>query len=104
MGNQLFYYQLFNTMCLLAFKKNLRSTGLFRFLLDVQYENDFTFGELDYMLRLDRGGTAAVTRRLDGRHFQLKRFSGFSEVTELTLDRNQLDNFNNDFFAFTYSY
>lgn len=62
-----------------------------------QFENDFTFGELDY-IPLDKGGVAAVTRRLDGRHPTEKIFWFFR--TQRALDRNQLDNFYNDFFDF----
>jgi hypothetical protein len=60
-----------------------------------QYENDFTFGELDY-ISLDKGGVSAVTRRLDGRHPTEKIFWFFR--TQNALDRNQLDNFDNDYF------
>ena len=62
-----------------------------------QFENNFTFGELDY-ISLDKGGNAAVTRRLDGRHPTEKLFWFFR--TQNALDRNQLDNFYNDFFDF----
>ena len=62
-----------------------------------QFENDFTFGELDY-IPLDKGGTAAVTRRLDGRFPTEKIFWFFR--TQNTLDRNRLDDFYNDFFDF----
>lgn len=61
----------------------------------IQYENDFTFGELDYA-PLDKGGTAAVTRRLDGRHPTEKIFWFFRNQN--ALNKNQLDNFHNDFF------
>jgi hypothetical protein len=60
-----------------------------------QFENDFTFGELDY-IPLDKGGTAAVTRRLDGRHPTEKIFWFFR--TQDNLDKNRLDDFNNDYF------
>jgi hypothetical protein len=60
-----------------------------------QFENNFTFGELDY-IPLDKGGKAAVTRRLDGRHPTEKIFWFFR--TQNALDRNQLDNFYNDYF------
>lgn len=62
-----------------------------------QYENDFTFGELDY-IPLDKGGTAASTRRLDGRHPTEKIFWFFR--TQNAIDKNELDNFNNDYFDF----
>jgi len=60
-----------------------------------QYENNFTFGELDY-ISLDKGGSSAVTRRLDGRHPTEKIFWFFR--TQNSLDRNQLDNLKNDYF------
>jgi hypothetical protein len=60
-----------------------------------QFENNFTFGELDY-IPLDKGGSAAVKRRLDGRHPTEKIFWFFR--TQNALDRNQLDNFYNDYF------
>lgn len=60
-----------------------------------QFENNFTFGELDY-IPLDKGGSAAVVRRLDGRHPTEKIFWFFR--TQNALDRNQLDNFYNDYF------
>jgi hypothetical protein len=60
-----------------------------------QFENNFTFGELDY-IPLDKGGVAAVTRRLDGRHPTEKIFWFFR--TQDNLDKNRLDDFNNDYF------
>ena len=60
------------------------------------YENNFTFGELDF-IPLDKGGTAAVTRRLDGRHPTEKIYWFFRN--QRALDRNQLDNFGNDYFT-----
>jgi hypothetical protein len=60
-----------------------------------QFENDFTFGELDY-ISLDKGGTAAVTRRLDGRHPTERIFWFFR--TQNALDKNRLDDFHNDYF------
>jgi hypothetical protein len=60
-----------------------------------QFENNFTFGELDY-ISLDKGGSASVTRRLDGRFPTEKIFWFFR--TQNALDRNQLDNFYNNFF------
>ena len=62
-----------------------------------QFENNFTFGELDY-IPLDNGGTAAVTRRLDGRHPTEKIFWFFR--TQNALNRNRLDDFYNNFFDF----
>jgi hypothetical protein len=61
-----------------------------------QYENNFTFGELDY-IPLDKGGVAAVTRRLDGRHPTERIFWFFR--TQNSLDKNELDNFSNDYFG-----
>lgn len=61
----------------------------------LMYENNFTFGELDY-ISLDKGGNSAVTRRLDGRHPTEKIFWFFR--TQNALDKNQLDNFGNDYF------
>ena len=62
-----------------------------------QFENNFTFGELDYVA-LDKGGTAAVTRRVDGRHPTEKMFWFFR--TQNTLDKNRLDDFYNNFFDY----
>lgn len=75
-------------------QEELRSTPI-QIPFRRQYENDFTFGEIDYA-PLDKGGSAAVTRRLDGRHPTEKIFWFFR--TQNALDKNQLDNFNNDFF------
>lgn len=60
-----------------------------------QFENNFTFGELDY-IPLDKGGTAAVTRYVDGVFPTEKIFWIFR--SQNSLDKNQLDNFYNDFF------
>ncbi len=60
-----------------------------------QFENNFTFGELDY-ISLDKGGVAAVTRRLDGRH-PTEKISWFFRNSN-SLDRNRLDDFYNDYF------
>jgi hypothetical protein len=75
-------------------QEELRSTPI-QIPFRRQFENDFTFGELDY-IPLDKGGTAAVTRRLDGRHPTEKIFWFFR--TQNALDRNRLDDFNNDYF------
>jgi hypothetical protein len=75
-------------------QEELRSTPI-QIPFRRQYENNFTFGELDYA-PLDKGGSAAVTRRLDGRHPTEKLFWFFR--TKNALDKNQLDNFHNDFF------
>ena len=71
-------------------------SGVFQIPFRRQFENNFTFGELDY-IPLDKGGTAAVTRRLDGRHPTERIFWFFRNTN--ALDRNQLDNFTNDYFA-----
>jgi hypothetical protein len=60
-----------------------------------QFENRFTFGELDF-IPLDKGGTAAVTRPLDGRHPTERIFWFFR--SQNALDSNELDNFYNNFF------
>ena len=65
-----------------------------------QFENNFTFGELDY-IPLDNGGTASITRRLDGRHPTEKIFWFFR--TQNSIDQNQLDNFYNNFFDYNLS-
>ncbi len=75
-------------------QEELRSTPL-QIPFRRQFENNFTFGELDY-IPLDKGGTAAVTRRLDGRHPTERIFWFFR--TYNALDRNRLDNFTNDYF------
>jgi hypothetical protein len=75
-------------------QEELRSTPI-QIPFRRQFENDFTFGELDY-IPLDKGGTAAVTRRLDGRHPTERIFWFFR--TQNALDRNQLDNFYNNYF------
>lgn len=77
-----------------AVQEELRSSAI-QIPFRRQYENDFTFGELDY-ISLDKGGSAAVTRRLDGRHPTEKIFWFFRN--QRSIDRNQLDNFGNDYF------
>jgi hypothetical protein len=77
-------------------QEELRSTPI-QIPFRRQFENNFTFGELDY-IPLDKGGTAAVTRRLDGRHPTERIFWFFR--TQNALDRNQLDNFYNNYFEF----
>jgi len=75
-------------------QEELRSTHL-QIPFRKQFENNFTFGELDY-IPLDKGGTAAVTRRLDGRHPTERIFWFFRNYNDL--DTNQLDNFYNNYF------
>jgi hypothetical protein len=75
-------------------QEELRSTPL-QIPFRRQFENNFTFGELDY-ISLDKGGTAAVTRRLDGRHPTERIYWFFRNYN--ALDRNQLDDFSNDYF------
>jgi hypothetical protein len=77
-----------------AVQEALRSTPI-QIPFRRQFENNFTFGELDY-IPLDKGGVAAVTRRLDGRHPTERMFWFFR--TQNALDHNQLDNFSNDYF------
>lgn len=60
-----------------------------------QFDNLFTFGELDF-IPLDKGGSAAVTRRLDGRH-PTERLVWFFR-SQNALDQNRLDLFSNDYF------
>lgn len=60
-----------------------------------QYDNYFTFGELDF-IPLDKGGVAAVTRPLDGRH-PTERMVWFFR-SQNALDQNRLDLFANDYF------
>ena len=76
-------------------QEELRSTPI-QIPFRRQFENDFTFGELDY-IPLDKGGTATVTRRLDGRHPTEKIFWFFRNQN--SLDKNRLDDFSNDYFA-----
>ena len=63
-----------------------------------QFENIFTFGELDYkpldINGVGGGNTAIVTRRLDGRHPTERLFFFFRDHNSIT--RNQLDNFVNN--------
>jgi len=59
------------------------------------FENDFTFGELDY-IPLDKGAAATVKKWLDGRFPTEKIFWFFRNQN--ALDKNQLDNFTNDYF------
>jgi hypothetical protein len=59
------------------------------------FENQFTFGELDY-ISLDKGGVSAITRRIDGRHPTERLFWFFRNQNQL--DQNRLDSFYNDYF------
>lgn len=56
------------------------------------FDNVFTFGELDYK-PIDNGGTAAVTRRLDGRHPTESVLFFFR--AQNSIDKNKLDDFTN---------
>ena len=60
-----------------------------------QFENKFTFGELDF-ISLDKGGVSSCTRFVDGRHPTERLFWFFRNYN--ALDRNQLDNWYNDYF------
>ena len=60
-----------------------------------QFDNVFTFGELDF-IPLDKGGRAAVTRRLDGRHPTERMLWFFRSYN--SLDNNRLDVWYNDYF------
>ncbi|NBQ70766.1 MAG: hypothetical protein EBU46_18810, partial [Nitrosomonadaceae bacterium] len=60
-----------------------------------QFENVFTFGELDY-IPLDKGGQAVVTRYIDGRHPAERLFWFFRNYN--ALDQNRLDVMYNDYF------
>ena len=77
-------------------QKELRSTPI-QIPFRRQFENNFTFGELDYV-SLDNGGTSHVTRRLDARHPVEKMFWFFRN--KRAIDQNKLDDFYNDFFDF----
>ena len=60
-----------------------------------QFENNFTFGELDY-IPLDKGSQAVATRYIDGRHPAERLFWFFRNWN--TLDQNRLDVLYNDYF------
>ena len=60
-----------------------------------QFENVFTFGELDY-IPLDKGGQAVATRYIDGRHPAERLFWFFRNYN--ALDQNRLDVMYNDYF------
>ena len=60
-----------------------------------QFDNYFTFGELDF-IPLDKGGVAAVTRTLDGRH-PTERMVWFFR-SQNAMDGNRLDVWYNDYF------
>jgi len=60
-----------------------------------QFDNVFTFGELDF-IPLDKGGVAAVTRPLDGRHPTERMVWFFRSYN--ALDQNRLDLWYNDYF------
>jgi hypothetical protein len=73
----------------LEVQAKIRQTG-FQIPFRRTFENIFTFGEKDYA-PIDRGSTATVTRRLDGRH-PTERLVFFFR-TQDAIDRNQLSNF-----------
>jgi hypothetical protein len=60
-----------------------------------QFENRFTFGELDY-IPLDKGGQAVATRYIDGRHPTERLFWFFRN--SIQADQNRLDVIDNDYF------
>jgi hypothetical protein len=60
-----------------------------------QFENRFTFGELDY-IPLDKGGGAVATRYIDGRH-PAERLLWFFR-NQNAVDQNRLDYIQNDYF------
>jgi hypothetical protein len=76
-------------------QKELRSTVI-EIPFRRQFENIFTFGELDY-ISLDKGGTSTVTRRLDGRH-PTERLLWFFRNTK-DIEHNRLDHFYNDYIS-----
>lgn len=59
------------------------------------YENRFSFGELNY-IQLDKGGTAAVTKRLEGRH-PTERLMWLFRLQE-NMDKGRLDDWRNPYF------
>lgn len=60
-----------------------------------QFEHVFSIGENDYVL-LDKGSSAVVTRRLDGRHPTERIFWFFRNRTRW--NTNRLDDFRNEYF------
>jgi len=62
-----------------------------------QFENRFTFGELDY-IPLDKGGQAVATRYIDGRHPTERLFWFFRN--SIQNDQNRLDVIYNDYFDY----
>ena len=62
-----------------------------------QFENQFSFGELDY-IPLDKGGQAVATRYIDGRHPAERLFWFFRNST--LVEQNRLDVFYNDYFQY----
>ena len=59
------------------------------------FENQFSFGELDY-ISLDKGGTSLVTRRLDGCHPTEKIYWLFRDTNRF--NDNRLDDTTNHYF------
>ena len=78
-----------------AIQSELRNTAI-EIPFRRTFENQFTFGELDF-ISLDKGGVAAVTRRLDGRHPTERLLWFFRNWNRY--DNNRLDDFLNDYFT-----
>jgi hypothetical protein len=77
-----------------AMQQEIRST-IIEIPFRRQFDNQFTFGELDF-IPLDKGGVAAITRRLDGRH-PTERMIWFFR-SQNVIDINRLDLWYNDYF------
>jgi len=76
--------------------EELRSTAI-QIPFRKQFENRFTFGELDY-IPLDKGGQAVATRYIDGRHPTERLFWFFRN--SIVVVQNRLDVFYNDYFNY----
>lgn len=74
--------------------KQLMASKMFHIPFMRMFENVFSFGEMDY-IGLDSGGTATVTRRLDGRH-PSESIVFFFRSKEVE-DKNQLWNLTNEY-------
>ena len=75
-------------------QEELRSTKI-EIPFRKQFENKFTFGEIDY-IPIDKGGQAIVTRYIDGRHPAERVYWFFRNYN--ALDQNRLDVLYNDYF------